>query len=360
MVPSARLWGSVPRTRRRRMTRSLRTLALTLCLPLQVGLATGCAKAPDLVVYCSLDQEFAEPLIQRFARESGLDVRAEFDVEAAKTVGLVARIRAESSNPRCDVFWNNEVAHTAALGSDGLLQRYDPPAARDLPPQFRDPGGCWNGFGARAHVFIVNTELADPSRITSMWDLVDPQWAGKGLMAKPLTGTTLTHMAALYLVLGEAEAERYVRRIHELSRTGAVGLTNGNAAVARLVGEGKAAFGWTDTDDFAVALERGAPVAAVYPDAQGCGTLFLPNSIAILAGAPHAEAARRFVDWVLRPEVEQELAFSRSAQVPVRASVPRPDAMVSPGQFEPMAVDFGKLGAEIEARAEALKTLFVE
>jgi iron(III) transport system substrate-binding protein len=313
-----------------------------------------------LLVYCSLDQEFAEPLIRRFEKETGLAVRVEFDVEAAKTVGLVARLREESKNPRCDVFWNNEIGHTVALGQDGLLEPYDSPSARDIPAAFRDPEKRWTGFAARARVLIVNTQLADPASIHGMWDLVDPKWAGKTVMAKPLTGTTMTHMAALYSVLGEARAAEYVTRIEELSKSGAVNLTNGNASVARLVGDGKMAFGWTDTDDFAVAKERGAPVTVVYPDAEGCGTLLLPNAIAILKGAPHLEAARRFVDWVLRPEIERELAFSRSAQIPVRDSVPRPDGMLAPGRFKVMALDYRKLGAELEKRAELLKKLFVQ
>lgn len=331
-----------------------------LLVPLALVLGTGCSKEPDLVVYCSLDQEFAEPLIQRFARETGLDVRPEFDIEASKTVGLVARLREETKNPRCDVFWNNEVAHTAALGADGLLEAYDPPSAKDLPSAFRDARHCWNGFAARARILIVNTKLADPAAIHGMWDLVDPKWAGKVVMAKPLTGTTLTHMAALYLVLGQDKADEYVQRIHELSKSGAVALTNGNASVARMVGDGQMAFGWTDTDDFAVALERGAPVAAVYPDKDGVGTLVLPNSIMILKGAPHRAAAQRFVDWVLRPEIEKELAFSRSAQIPVREAVARPAGMPPPSAYKLMPLDFEKLGNEIEKRAETLKKLLVE
>lgn len=331
-----------------------------LLFPLLLVLGSACAREPELVVYCSLDQEFAEPLIQRFVQETGLDVRPEFDIEASKTVGLVARLREEARNPRCDVFWNNEVAHTAALGSDGLLEAYDAPNAKDLPPTFRDPQRCWNGFAARARILIVNTKLADPAAIHGMWDFVDPKWAGKVVMAKPLTGTTLTHMAALYLVLGEAKADEYVQRIHELSKSGAVALTNGNASVARMVGDGQMALGWTDTDDFAVARERGAPVAAVYPDKEGVGTLVLPNSIMILKGAPHRAAAQRFVDWVLRPEIEKELAFSRSAQIPVRDAVARPDGMPPPSSYKVMQIDFEKLGNEIEKRAETLKKLFLD
>jgi iron(III) transport system substrate-binding protein len=323
-------------------------------------LTSACGQQPDLIVYCSLDQEFAEPLIRQFERETGLGVRAEFDIEASKTVGLVQRIREEGQHPRCDVFWSSEIGHTVQLGKDGFLASYDSPSAKDIPARFRDSEHRWTGFAARARVFIVNTRLVDPKEITSMWDLVDPKWKGKAAMAKPVTGTTLTHMAAIYAALGDKIGDEYLSRISELARTGDVNITNGNSSVARLVGDGKLVFGWTDSDDCAVALERGAPVVAVYPDADGCGTLLMPNSIAIVNGAPHATAAQRFVDWVLRPETERLLAFSRSAQVPVRDSVSRPPNVISPGQFKVLEVDYRKIGAELEQRSESFKQRFVE
>src|SRR5688572_1252590 len=55
----------------------------------------GCTRAPDLVLYCSLDQEFAEGLVRRFEEETGLTVRAEYDIEANKNVGLASRLREE-------------------------------------------------------------------------------------------------------------------------------------------------------------------------------------------------------------------------------------------------------------------------
>jgi iron(III) transport system substrate-binding protein len=320
----------------------------------------GCGKEADLVVYCALDQEFAEPLIRRFAEETGLDVRPEFDVEASKTVGLVRRIREESSRTRCDVFWNNEVVHTVRLAQDGLLQPHRSPSAEGIPPTFRDPDDLWTGFAARARIFIVNTELADPQSITSMWDLFDPRFESKACMARPLTGTTLSHMAALYSVLGDAEAKKYIDRARELGKVGKISLTNGNATNARLVREGQMAIGWTDTDDYNVAREEGRPVAAVYPDKGGVGTLLIPNTIAILRSAPHPDAARRFVDWVLRPEIEAELARSRSAQIPVRDGVERPPHVLGPGAFKAMKVDFSKVGAQIEERAKEFKEIFVD
>ncbi len=323
-------------------------------------LFAGCAKSPDLTVYCSLDQTYGEPLIRRFEKESGLRVRAEFDIEATKNVGLANRIREEAARPRCDVFWSNEFAQVVSMGEDGLLAAYMSPSAAEIPAEFRDPDGRWTGFAARARIFIVNTKLADPAQIKSMWDLLDPRWKGKVAMARPLAGTTNTHMAALFEVLGEQEAQRYVDTAAQLARSGDLNLASGNAQVMRLVREGEVAFGWTDTDDFNVALEAGAPVVAVYPDAEGLGTLLIPNTVCILKSAPHEVAAKKFIDWVLRPEIEAELAASRSAQVPVRAGVARPGNVKGAADFKVMKVDLHRVGKSIQQRSAELQKLFLQ
>lgn len=338
-------------------SRPMRSLLLLLLLPL--GLSSGCARDPDLTVYCSLDQEFGEPLLRRFEQETGLRVRAEFDVEANKNVGLALRLREEASRPRCDVFWSNEFAQVVALGEEGRLQAYDSPSAAGIPASFRDPERRWTGFAARARVLIVNTTLADPGQIRSMWDLFDARWKGKVALARPLAGTTLTHLAALYVALGEAEGRRYAETAARHAADGSLILANGNAHVMRLVRTGEAAFGWTDTDDCNVAREAGFPVAAVYPDKDGPGTLLVPNTVCILQGAPHVAAARRFVDWVLRPEIEEELARSRAAQVPVRAGVPRPAHVLDAAQFRAMTLDLAAVGRSITARAKEFQELFL-
>lgn len=345
-----------PRSDRRPVLGLLGLLGLLL-LP---GIA-GCTREADLIVYCSLDQEFSERLIQRFGEETGLTVRAEYDIEANKNVGLAARIREEAtSRPRCDVFWSNEAAQVVAMAEDGLLQPYDSPSARDIPPAFRDPERRWTGFAARARLFIVNTKLADPSQIRSMWDLYDPRWKGQVALARPLAGTTNTHMTALYLTLGEAEARRYVETAARLAQDGSLNLATGNAHVMRLVRDGQAAFGWTDSDDFNVAREAGFPVAAVYPDRGGAGTLLIPNTVCILGRAPHVDAARRFVDWVLRPEIEAELARSSAAQIPVRASVPRPPHVVAADGFTVMKVDWREVGRTVRQRTAEFQELFLK
>ncbi|MEM9382991.1 MAG: extracellular solute-binding protein [Planctomycetota bacterium] len=344
----------------------LRLGALLLALPL-----ASCGDPPDLEIRVSLDQIFSEELMKEFEAETGLVVRAQYDIEAAKTVGHVRSIIEESkSRPRTDVFWNNEIAQTIRLAELGLLEAYDSPSAKDIPELFRDPERRWTGFAARARVLIVNTDLVpegeDP---TGTLDMFDPKWAGKCGIALPLTGTTLTHATALFHVLGEEWARDFMQKVVKANGEGSVSLPNSNGQSMTLVSNGELAWAWTDTDDFNVARMKGMPVRRVYPDqregdgtlsrdGEPLGTLLIPNTVMLLKDAPNPENAKRFIDWVLRREIEERLAFSRSAQIPVRDDVPRPDYVGKIGDFRAMQVDYAAVGKTIGARTEELIETF--
>jgi iron(III) transport system substrate-binding protein len=111
------------------------------------------------VIYTSLDRPHSKPVLDRFEKETGIRVKALYDTEASKTVGLVNRLIGESSHPQADVFWSSEVIRTLVLKDKGVLAAYRSPAADQIPPEFRDPEGYWTGFAARARVLLVNTEL---------------------------------------------------------------------------------------------------------------------------------------------------------------------------------------------------------
>jgi iron(III) transport system substrate-binding protein len=120
--------------------------------------------------------------------------------------------------------------------------------------------------------------------------------------------------------------------------------------VKRRVGDGEFAFGIADTDDVSEALKDGKPVGAVYPDADGAGTLLAPTAAVLIAGAPHAENARRFIDFLLTAEVEKMLASS-AAQMPLRPGVGVPAGVKRVNEIKAMSVDYGKLATRIEALA---------
>ena len=320
----------------------------------------GCWRSgsDELVVYTALDNEFSQPVFDEFSKQSGVSVLAKYDTESTKTVGLTQAIIAERARPRCDVFWNNEILHTLRLQDRGLLDAYIPKHAGDFPAESRDPDHYWHGFAARARIFIVNTRLvSEADRPTKTADLLDEKWSGRVGIAKPLFGTTATHAACLFAIWGDRRAEDFFRRARPNLK-----IMAGNSHVARAVASGQLAWGITDTDDATGQIEKGQPVAIVYPDQEpdGLGTLFIPNTVAIIKGCPHPEAARRLVDYLISPEVELELANSDSAQIPLHTGAPRPKRVESPSTVKPMQVDFQKAGKTWDHAARFLSELFLE
>lgn len=289
---------------------------------------TGClgtANDNEVVVYTALDQEFSEPLLDAFTEETGIRVLAKYDTESTKTVGLTNAIVAEAARPRCDVFWNNEILHTLRLQERGLLAAYQPAAAIDFPQEFQDANHEWHGFAARARVIIVNTDRLKPNEYpTSVRHLADKKWKDRAGIAKPLFGTTATHAAILFDA-NEEQAKEFFRSVRKN-----VQVMSGNKQVALAVARGQLDWGLTDTDDAIIEKEKGLPIEIVYPDREsgGEGTLFIPNTLSIIKGGPHPQAARRLVDYLLRPEIELRLAAGPSAQIPLANSVDSSDERI--------------------------------
>ncbi len=319
----------------------------------------GCwAKSgPEVVVYTALDAEFSAPIFADFEAATGVDVREKFDTEATKTVGLAQAIIEERARPRCDVFWNNEILNTLRLEARGLLDCYHPPIAESYPAMYRSPEGTWHGFAGRARVLIVNTEVVpEDERPESIHDLAGERWRGKAGIAKPLFGTTATHAACLFAHWGEEKAKEYFREL----KANDVEILAGNKQVALSVAGGRLAFGMTDTDDAIIEVEKGLPVAIVYPDQgeEGLGTLFIPNTLAIIRGGPNPEAARRLVDYLLSPSVEARLAAGPSAQIPLNPAVEAEPRVETPQTIEPMPVDFAAAAASWETARRFIRDEF--
>ncbi len=295
--------------------------------------------ADTVVVYSALDREFSEPILKAYGQKSGTRVLPKFDVESTKTVGLTNLIIAEAERPRCDLFWNNEILNTLRLKEKGLLAPFRPSHAGDLPETFKAKDGTWYGFAARGRILIVNTKLvAEAERPKGIKDLLDPKWKGKIGIAKPLFGTTATHAACLFAAWGDEKAKSF---FHELKANG-VQVFSGNKQVALAAGSGEIAIGLTDTDDAMGEIDAGSPVSIIYPDREpgGLGTLFIPNTLAVIKGSPHQKEAQALAEYLLSPEVEAALARGPSAQIPLLKSTNVEARVETPKTVRAMEVDF--------------------
>jgi iron(III) transport system substrate-binding protein len=321
---------------------------LILILLAAAGL-TGCKPGDKpsntVVVYTSVDDVFARPVCEQFQKQIGIEVKLVPDTEETKSTGLLNRLIAEKNRPQADVFWSGDPVRAAVLKSKGISAPFRPTNPADTTGRFSDPEGHWSALSVRARVIIYNTNIvAAGQEPKSLNDFLDAKWKGKTCLANPLFGTTSMHAAALFETMGNAKAKVFFDAL----RPNGVKMLSSNGEVKRRVASGEFAFGLTDTDDASVAMKEGKPVGVLYPDADGTGTLIVPNAAVLIANGPNPENGKKFIEYLLTAAVEQALAESEAAQMPLRPGVPVPPGVKLVNEIKPMAVDYGELGARLE------------
>lgn len=320
-----------------------------------------------LVVYCAHDAIYAKQILDDFTRQTGIRVQVRFDTEATKSLGLINLLVQERKQPRCDVFWNNELLGMVELKEQGLLDPHQGSGWKRIPDQFRDPEGHWVGFAARMRVCLFNTNqvAADENTFQTLLSL-EP---GRVAIAKPLFGTTLTHYTVMWHLWGPERLKNWHTDLHLRG----LREVDGNAAVKDAVASGACDAGYTDNDDAFVALDDGFPVDQIPvristansqqdttepPSDQNSTvvTICIPNTVGIIKGTKRHDAARRLVDFLASAETELALAHSTARQIPLGPvdESKLPDDVRKLAKWASAGIDLRPL---LPARRECLKWL---
>jgi iron(III) transport system substrate-binding protein len=258
-----------------------------LFLTIKIGKAE-----PHVIAYCAQDQVYAEPIFQQFEKATGIKVLPIYDNEAVKTVGLANRLIAERHHPVCDVFWGNEEMRTRQLAAQNV---------------FRETNG-WVGFGYRSRRIVVNTnQLSLASAPHSLFELTNATWRGKLALAYPQFGTTATHFQVLRQRWGDAFWQSWCRALAANKPF----VVDGNSEVVKAVGRGEARVGLTDSDDIADGQREGLPVAALPMSNE---TLLIPNTVAIIRGAPDPKPAQRLFEYLQGRTVVEALVRAHAIE----------------------------------------------
>jgi iron(III) transport system substrate-binding protein len=246
----------------------------------------------QVIAYCAQDQEYAEPILRAFTEQTGIKVRAVYDNEAVKTVGLANRLLAERRHPRCDVFWGNEEMRTRQLAAEHV---------------FRETNG-WAAVGYRSRRIVINTNrLSLAAAPHSLLELTNETRRGKLALAYPQFGTTATHFNALRQRWGDELWQAWCRGLVANKAL----LLDGNSVVVKMVGRGEAWIGLTDSDDIASGQEEGLPVAPLPMNEE---MLLIPNTVAVVRGAPHPQAAQRLFEYLQEGDVVRELIAAHALE----------------------------------------------
>ncbi len=223
-----------------------------------------------------------------------------------KNAGFMDSIRPliflpEVKDPK--LWWANEISF---VDKDGVMLVYQ---TRAIAP------------------FIANTDMVKPGTIKSYRDLLAPRWKGQIVVYDPTIGSV---GAAAFQVVWEVMGEDYVR---QLGRQELVVTRDGRQQV-EWVARGKYPISNTVFSTIqAQFVKEGAPLAVVLPE-EGTLTSASQGTIGFLKNAPHPNAAKVFVNWLLTKDAQilmSKLTGDPSRRLDVSNEWTDPAVRVPPG-----------------------------
>jgi iron(III) transport system substrate-binding protein len=262
-----------------------------------------------------VDSEQAEALGRAFTAQY-----PEIRVSVIRTTGQVAYQRLlldlKNNAPQCDVFSTTDISHMPALKERNALAHYVPENAAGLLPEFRrlsDDGYSYI-TSATNHFLIYNTDKVRAEEAPRSWtDLLDPTWKDQIALPHPaFSGCAGVWALGVRKLYGWGYFEKLAKNNPRIGRSFGDPITLLNSGECK-VGPGPAINAFP-------AAEKGNPIGIVYPS-DGCSICVSPS--AVPASAPHPNAGRLFLEWMLS-DAYTKFAIERGSE-PLRAGfAPKP------------------------------------
>ena len=259
------------------------------------------AAKEKVVVYTSLENEEVVDYLATAKRETGLDIQA----IRLSTGELGARMLAEKNNPQADCIWGWAVTNMVDFIPKGMLAPYKPKGLDKIPAHFKDPNGYWVAIDLYAAAFVANTKVLAKYNLPMPkgWaDLLNPVYKGRLIMPNPASsGTGFLQVASLLEMLDPAYAEKPIEEnnawyfLKKLDKNMGQYIKSGSKP-AKLTAAGEYAIGASFAFVYTSLRKKGFPVAMVLPS-EGVGYELEAN--ALLRGAKHPVAAKKFLDWAI-------------------------------------------------------------
>lgn len=221
--------------------------------------------------------------------------------------------------PQCDVFSSADIGHYVVLSRQNRFARYEPENEAQLSPAFQhfDKARTFYPTSMNLVFLAYNTNRVKPDQAPRRWsDLLDPKWKGQIALGHPgFSGAVGTWTVALAKLYGWSYFEKLEQNRPLIGRSindTTTMLNAGERSVAHTTGA------------LIESAARGNPLGFNFAED---GTVAVINASAILANAPHPNAARLFLEFLLgREHAEISMKYGRE---PIRPDV-QPAAGVKP------------------------------
>jgi len=211
-----------------------------------------------------------------------------------------------------------------------------------LLPEVKDKKNWWDGQhhwsdGEDKYVFVFiidsspalayNTQMVDPKQLKSYMDLLDPKYEGKIVMEDPRGRGA---GSARWLFYVQSMGPEFVKKLAKQ-----LVLTKDVRQGAEWIASGKYPMGTgisdTETRTFA---DKGAPIAQIAHLKEGANLTCGWGTANLLTHAPHPNAAKVYLNWLLSKEGQlawQTHTSDNSARIDIAKDMVAPEKHVVPG-----------------------------
>jgi iron(III) transport system substrate-binding protein len=330
------------------MTFSFRAALVTtaLCAGL-LGVAVPAQAQGNLVLYCTVQEEWCRGMVTAFERDTGIKVAM-----TRKSSGeLYAQVKAEGANPRGDIWWGGTGDPHLQAAEEGLTLEYKSPMMSQLHEwairqaevsKFRTIGVY---AGALGYGFNTQLMAKKGGPEPKCWaDLLDKRFKDDVQVADPnSSGTAYTMLATIVQLMGEQKGFDYLKALHQNVNQ----YTKSGAAPAKATSLGETTVGIVFQHDMVTMVVEGGPIKVVSP----CeGTGYEIGSMSIIKGARNLDNAKKWYDWALTPPAQAVGAATKSYQVPSNKSTPVPPQAPNLSEIKLINYDFAKYGSSDERK----------
>jgi len=253
----------------------------------------GAKKEGQLVFYSGIPIPDAQSILSALERKYPF-IKTTF--YRATGPALVSRIQTEqrAGSHIWDVM-NSTGFEPYALLEQGYFAKHDSPERKYFPDGHKDNEGYWATMYTSPMIVSYNTRLVSPGDLPKEYlDLLQPKWKGR----LGLDSSDFEWYANLRKIWGAEKAQKFLEGL----RRQEVRLVQGRALLTELLTGGEIAILVNNFLQNAVEAKRkGSPVEllALDPVVSAAGLVGI-NKL-----APHANAAKLFVDFVLSKEGQE-------------------------------------------------------
>jgi len=268
----------------------------------------GAKKEGRLVLYAGMDIEEANVFAKEFAKKHPF-VKPEVFRSSGEKLLTKFVVENRANVHKADIF-QASIVQVYQLKNAGLLGKYVSEESGAYAEGFKDPQGYWNAFYLIPYVIGYNTNLVPPKEVPASYEeLLRPKWKGQiGLETEEYQW-----FYHLLQIMGKDKGLEYMKRLAGQN----LQMRKGHTLLAQLVAAGEFAMAVVVYSNRVERMKsRAAPIDWVrFKDP----TITAINAISIPEKAPHPNAARLFVDFVLSKEGQNILRGHR--RIPARPDV---------------------------------------